>query len=88
MKHKIGTHTFTKTKHSGLDGKTVVGWVEDQSDFQVRATMEGVWFQGMMKMKLSTMAELQDFAELISEAWAEHAKLKPRITTSFNDHEH
>lgn len=88
MKHKIGANTFTKTKHSGIDGKTVVGWVEDQSDFQVRATQEGVWFQGMMKMKLSTMIELQAFAELLSEAWAEHTKLRPKISMGFNDKEH
>lgn len=87
MTFEVGETKFVKTKFSGLDGKTTVGWQEEDSTFEVRVTQEGIWFKGDMKMRLSTMGELQDFARLISEAQLEFSRLKPKITMSPKDKE-
>lgn len=85
MTFNVGETKFIKTKFSGLDGQTMVGWQEEDSTFEVRVSGAGIWFQGTMKMRIYSMDELQDFARLISEAQHELARLKPKIATSFKD---
>lgn len=84
---QIGDAKYLKTKFTGLDGKTTVGWAEEDSDFELRVTAQGLWFQGTMKTKLSSMNALQDWAQLIGEAWEEHMRLAPKITKAFKETE-
>jgi hypothetical protein len=80
---------FLKTKYSALDGFTTVSF-EEQSEvenkFKVMASQKGIWFEGRLEKKISSMGELQDWAKLVSMAWAEHSKLMPKITQSFSGH--
>lgn len=85
MVFNVGDVSYVKTKFTGLDGKTKVGWAEDGSDFQVLADKSGVYFQGRMKAAISGMAMLQNFAELVTEAWKEHGRLAPKLTKNFTE---
>lgn len=85
MIFKVGDVSYVKTKFNGIDGKTKVGWAEDGSDFEVRADQSGVYFQGKMKTPISGMVMLQDFAQLVTEAWKEHDRLRPKITTKVTE---
>lgn len=85
MTFNVGEVPYVKTKFTGLDGKTKVGWSEENSDFEVRADSSGVFFKGTMKSPVANMTMLQDFAELVTEAWKEHSRLVPKLTTHFSE---
>jgi hypothetical protein len=72
---------FTQEKLSGLSGETEVRFTEeakeDQAPFPplvVTASKRGVMISGSSTY-LETMQDLQEFAGIISEAWAQHKKL-------------
>lgn len=85
MIFNVGDVPYVKTKFSGLDGKTKVGWAEEGSDFEVLADQTGVYFRGKMKNPLGDFGALQEFAAIVQEAWIEHGRLRPKITTGIND---
>lgn len=82
---RVGETKYIFTKFSGLDGKTQASWNEENSDFQIRVSHHGIWFEGTMRIKLSeNKPQLQDFAELVGRAWNLHERLRPKIITRFN----
>lgn len=81
----VGDVSYVKTKFTGVDGKTKVGWAEDGSDFELRADQTGIYFKGTMKAPISGMVMLQDFAQLVTEAWKEHGRLAPKLITKVTE---
>lgn len=79
---------FLKAKVSALTGETVVTWQEQSGEaypFEIRADRMGVHIKGIMKTVIDSNAKLQSFALLVSEAWKEAERLKPKIHTSSKD---
>ncbi len=82
---KVGDKEFTRTKFSSMEGHTVVAFdVEGDDLFLLSARPRGLELEG--KFELTTEQELQDFAKLISEAWSEHRKLKPKLVQTLSGH--
>lgn len=76
---------FGLTKIDGLDGLTKVRIrFVDQDDFVIQADKRLVELKGTLE--ITSMEELQSFAEALSKAWAEHTKLKPKLTTTMSGH--
>lgn len=74
---------FIKEKRPSLVGK--FAWVfteasteENEHPFCITATAEGICFTGDSP-RLDTERELTIFAEVLSTAWKEHQKLKPKV---------
>lgn len=86
---QVGSVKFIVTKFTGLDGRVVVAFTEDRAGvdaFTIKINPEGMWFTGTSEMKITTEAELQDFAKMISNIWSEQRKLRPKLTTSLAGH--
>lgn len=69
-------------KRAGLDGKTRVIFVTSgpvaERCLTINSSMMGMEVGGLM---ITTKKELEGLAELIANAWSEHLKLAPRITS-------
>ena len=87
MTYEIGEMEFVRTKFTALDGKTMVVFQENNSDFQIRASSQGIQFKGTMAGFISSNLEVQDFARMFSDVVEQHHKLKPKLATGFNDKE-
>jgi hypothetical protein len=88
MIRKFNDLEFIYEKFSGLDGLTKVSFISTHASddpFTIVADQKGVAFKGRTAEPIATMSDLQGLAELISEAWKEHKKLVPKISTSFGD---
>lgn len=73
---------FSKRKFSGLDGNTYVEFTQEidhGKPLVILASREGVTIKKGI-LHISDMDELQDFAEIITIAWAEKQKLTPKIS--------
>lgn len=81
---KVGEQKIIVTKFDSLDGKTVVGFTSEDSSFSMRASRQGVEVQGVIV--LTSQSELQEFAKLMSDAWTQHRKLMPNLTTNLAGH--
>lgn len=77
---------FVKTKFDSLDGKTKVSFAEKESDFQIVVSRSGMSISGKLAGEVTSEKELQAFAKLISDAWALHRTLKPRIVSTIAGH--
>lgn len=86
--HGVGDQKFITTSHTGLDGRVVVAFTEEQGGvdaFTLKATPAGIQI-GSMKKVITTMDELQDFARMVSDLWTEHKRITPKLTTTFAGH--
>jgi hypothetical protein len=70
---------FLPTKFTDLTNKTIVTLTEQDSDFVIKLSPQGMLFEGKLKKIIQTEKDLQDFAKLVSDAWSEHRKLAPKI---------
>lgn len=80
---------FKFSKYDKLDGTVVCEWkqeVEEKTPFCIKASKNGMWFEGNMIGDIFGENELQKFAQLISMAWEEHRKLKVKIISSLTGH--
>ncbi len=80
---------FLYAKFSALDGHTTVTFEEQSGKdkpFTIKVNQTGLWFENKLEKKITNMDELQDWARLVSKAWAEHVKLAPKITSTFSGH--
>jgi hypothetical protein len=57
----------------------------EETSFAIRADKQGIRFLGDSPY-LENQEELQEFAKLVADAWREHHKLKPRLTTNLAGH--
>lgn len=74
---------FSRTrssKFSAMSGQTVVEFKEDDGErvFTITASRAGVVMVGTSPL-ITTEEELQNFAKVLSGAWAEKKKLTPKI---------
>lgn len=74
---------FKREKLTGLGGDTEVWFTAEGQDaahdgFCLVASGEGIRLQGRSPL-LRDQAELSAFAEVVSKAWAEHHKLRPKL---------
>lgn len=67
---------FERKKFDNLSGGTSVTYTD--GEFELLATREGVLIKGHSPV-ISNMDELQELAKVLSDAWAEHLRLKPRL---------
>jgi hypothetical protein len=67
---------FHRRKESSLLGHTVV--IYELGKFQMEASQFGVSLHGESPL-LENMADLQEFARVMSDAWKDHLSLKPEI---------
>lgn len=81
---QVGDSKFVKTKFDSLDGKTVVAETTEDNGFSIKADRSGVTLDG--RFTLTSMAELQEFAKLVSAQWAEHTRLKPKLHKNLSGH--
>lgn len=81
---QVGNQKFVKTKFDALDGKTVVAYTTEDSAFAIKASKAGVSFQG--ELTIEDQSELQQFAKLLSDAWTDHRKLVPKLSTTLSGH--
>ena len=80
---------FLKTKYTAIDNKTIVAFTEQSGsahEFSVKASGQGIWFEGALSHKIDNEKELNDFARLIGDAWKEHQKLAPKIVMTAAGH--
>lgn len=84
MEIKVAGKLFTRTKFEGLDGKVIVAFTAEDDSFSLQASKMGVEIKGTFLV--DGEPELQQFAKLMSDAWSEHRRLKPRIETSLSGH--
>lgn len=75
---------FLRTKFDSLDGKTVVALTSEDDKFQLKASRSGVMING--ELEIEGMQELDQFAKLLSDAWKEHLRLKPKLQSSLSGH--
>lgn len=80
---QVGAHVFIRTKFDSLDGKTIVAFTADNG-FCLRASRMGVEVMG--EILIEGELELQQFAQLMSDSWTEHRKLKPKLASSLSGH--
>lgn len=76
----------TKTKFTGMDGRTVVAFVQKDGHavdpFTITASPSGVSFKGIMVGEFSGQNDLQEWAKLMGDVWRERLKLRPSIVTT------
>lgn len=87
MRTYFGVHFF-ESKFDSLDGKTKVAFVEQsgaEKPFTVEVDSSGLRFKGDSP-NICTERDLQEYARLVSDAWAQHRKLAPKIHTSLSGH--
>lgn len=83
---------FLRTKYDSLDGKTTVAFqeqiegVQANDAFTVKVSSSGMRMEGKLLGEITTEADLQNFAEFISNAWTEHRKLAPKLVTTLSGH--
>lgn len=80
---KVGDDTFRVTKFDSLDGKTIVAYTVEGSEYAIKADRAGMDVNGF---RIEGEAALQQFAALIADAWQSHRKLKPKLSTSASGH--
>lgn len=87
MTRKFGEIEFTVEKYSSImDGKTYVSFTSPTNPpFKATAGANGISFMGVSHV-ISTMSELNAFAELVGELWKEHVKLAPNLRESLTGH--
>lgn len=71
---------FKHRKFDGLDGRTKSEWSTEGGELVLTADQEAVQIKGMLR--LTTQMDLQGFAKLLSEVWAEHRRMVPKILTA------
>lgn len=81
---QVGNQKFVKTKYDALDGKVIVAYTTEDSAFTIKASRAGVSFQG--ELMIEDMGGLQQFAKLMSDAWTDHRKLVPKLSTTLSGH--
>lgn len=88
MEIKRGSMNFERVKYSGVDGVTKVRYTQDTSDklnaFYIEAGRFGVKLNG--GLALESYDDLQAFAKVLSDAWADHKKLVPKLVPTFSGH--
>lgn len=67
---------FERKKFDNLSGGTSVTYTD--GEFELLATREGVLIKGHSPI-IGNMDELQELAKVLSDAWSEHLRLKPRL---------
>lgn len=85
---------FKKEKVSSLLGHTEVRFEQIPPEatkptsplFTVVASSRGLYISGHMIGFIENMAELDEFAQVVSDAWVEHLKLKPKLTKTLSGH--
>lgn len=80
---------ITRTKRDGLDGTEVAFEYKDEDGavpFSVIASRRGLLLTGRSP-HMETVRDLDRFAKIIADAWAEHTKLKPKIMVRAGDGE-
>jgi hypothetical protein len=85
---QIGKTKFIRTKIVEPNGRVMIAFTEDVPDvsaFTIKVTPSGMTI-GNMKLEIGSQAELQDLAQMISEIWTEHMKLRPKLTTNLAGH--
>lgn len=77
---------FLREKVSALSGETEIRFTEtcEGEDkpfppFRVVASKPGIRFEGK-SMPVTSMEELQDLAKVVSDAWAAHRSLIPKLS--------
>lgn len=76
---------FNKDKYTRLDGTTVFTFTADEIEaqpFRITCDRGGINFSGTLKRPLGRRHDLNEFAKLITDAWAEHLKLAPKISST------
>lgn len=81
---------FRVDKYSALDGKTTVAFIQERKEtgepFTIKVNQSGMSFSGSMDQPISDKVQLNDLARLIGDAWKEHMKLVPKLTSSLSGH--
>lgn len=80
---QVGQAVFKKSKYDALDGKVTVSFASD-GNFMLKASKMGLEFVG--EFLLQDEKELQQFAQLVSLAWTERLKLKPKFYKTLSGH--
>jgi hypothetical protein len=88
---------FIRTSFVGLEGRVVRFTLAKQfddkkkltvqdegSDFYIEASRAGVRVKG--DMRIDDFMHLDPFAKAITDAWKEHKKLIPQISTTLSGH--
>jgi len=70
---------FRRVKKSALTGETVVRYSVPSVNFMITASKAGLAFTGEGEVMLTDQKDLQEFAKVMSEAWADHRKLVPNL---------
>ncbi len=78
---------FERKKVSALTGNTEVRFILDtvESDFSIIASPTGVSFRGNSP-EFFDPVDIQELARTIGQAFTEHTKLKPRLSTNLAGH--
>ncbi len=80
---QVGSSEFTRTKFSGIDGKTAVAWAEPHG-FKLEARPHGMVITG--SFEISDLVELEAFARLVTAAWTDRESLKPKLVSALSGH--
>lgn len=82
----VGKHKFAceKITNQFMEKDIRFEFINDGPTFTIEASMTGIKISG--DIELSTMKELQQFAELITEAWKARSSLKLKLSTSVSGH--
>lgn len=79
-----------KLKFTDLSGRTVVAFVQKGSTkidpFTITASPSGISFKGTLEGELNKQDELEKFAKLFTDIWAERLRLRPTIVQSPSGH--
>jgi hypothetical protein len=81
--------TWQRTQFAGIDGSPKARYhavVDDKKldDFYIEASRAGVELSG--KLQITTFPDLNPFAKALADAWRDHQKWKPRITSTLSGH--
>lgn len=75
---------FEKKKVDGLNGPVMIfsltAATDDPMGFEIWADKRGIQLRGYSP-PLEGESDLQDLAKVVSDAWREHLKMKPRLIT-------
>lgn len=79
---------FVRDKFSGLLGKTLVTFSDYEHELTIIADQTGIRFDcpKTAAVTISTEKDLQDLAKAVSDAWVDHVKLAPKLTTTLSGH--
>jgi hypothetical protein len=81
---KFGDLELIRDKGSSLlDTRTKICYQKAGTSLKVVVDQEGVEVNGV---KITTLGELEDFAEFISTCWKEHKQLIPEISKTLSGH--